>query len=448
MIKNFVLDTNILIHDPNCIYKFEENNIYIPHPVLEELDAHKKDKGERGYSVREALRNIKKLRSYGKLSNGVLVTESGKLYTYVAEDTSAITLPFGWKRDNMDNIILMSVIELSKKVENVKLVTNDADMQLKADALGIEVEEYKNDRLTGDNLLYAGKSIRYVDNELINKFFADGKVKIPQNDAMMDLTENEYVCLKTAENSSALAKTENGFFRKLFYYNSSPSDIEARNISQRFLMESLMTSYESVPLTVCNGPAGTGKTLLALAVGLEKVIEHHEYKSVLICRANVTMENDGMGLGFLPGTEREKIDPLLRGAYDALEVIYGNKYDTREEMQSKVYYLFDKGYIEAQSIAYLRGRSITNRYIIIDEAQNCTPNQMLSIITRVGEGSKIVLLGDVNQVDNIRLDTRNNGLVYVIEKMKGSNLCDIITFDESECRRSELAKEASKRLKV
>lgn len=206
-----------------------------------------------------------------------------------------------------------------------------------------------------------------------------------------------------------------------------------------------MSSYKNHPLTICVGPAGTGKTLFAIGCGLEQVMEKDNlYKRVLVCRSNVMMDEE---IGFLPGTEQDKISPLLRGLYDNLEVLFGNKDDTKEEMSDKIEEIFSRGYVEAQAVSYLRGRSITDTFIIIDEAQNCTPNQILSIITRAGEGSKIVLLGDPNQIDNPRLDKRNNGLVYALERMKGSHLAEIISFDESECTRSALAKEASDKLR-
>lgn len=447
MQKNFVLDTNVLIHDPNCIYKFDDNNIYIPHPVIEELDSFKNDKNERGYNVREVSRKIKELRKQGNLINGVNITDKGKLYTFVAEDGifEKHWLPSGWKKDKMDNIILLSVKQLAEKHDNVILVTNDGNMQLKADFLGIPVEEYKNDRLMGDNGLYSGKSIRFIDNELMAEFFARKKIMIPKDDSMFNVTENEYVILRSSTGGSALSKYKNGYLYALNQYERCPMDVKARNASQKFLMESLLTNNEDIPLTICNGPAGTGKTLLALAAGLEQVMEEKKYKRVLICRANVTMDEE---IGFLPGSEQDKISPLLRGVYDNLEYIFGNKDDTVEEIEDKIKEPFQRGYLTAQSLAYLRGRSIADTYIIIDEAQNCTPNQMLSIITRAGLNTKIVLLGDINQVDNFRLDTRNNGLSFAIEKMKGSVLCDVITFDEEDCTRSLLAKEASDRLKV
>ena len=224
-----------------------------------------------------------------------------------------------------------------------------------------------------------------------------------------------------------------------------PYDLEPRNMAQTFLMEALLSSCDEHPLTIVNGPAGTGKTLFAIGCGLEQVMEQKKYKRVLVCRANVPLDGDD-SLGFLPGTEQEKIAPLLRGAYDNLSILLGNKDDTEDDMESKIQFLFKKGFFATESMTYLRGRSICDSYIIIDEAQNCTPNQILSITTRVGEGSKLVLLGDVNQIDSPRLDRGNNGLAFALDRMKGSKLCEICSFDESESTRSPLAKEAAERL--
>lgn len=438
--KNFVLDTNILIHNPNSIFKFDDNDIYIVHSVVEELDNFKSEKNERGYSTREAIRILGKLREKGNIRDGIkLNEEGGTLYGIIAEELDYSVLPIGWKKEKNDNIILLTTIYLSKKLDNVILVTNDLNMQLKADLLGITVEEYKNDRIKSSESVYKGMDTIEVDDDTFNNFCSEGRIDI-KNDELYD---NEYVTVKNYQGGTKLGKYHNNNISKLYYQEEHPVGLTPKNRSQRFLLESLMNN--DIPLTIVNGPAGTGKTLFAIGVGLEKVMEKKEYKRVLIARANITMDED---IGFLPGSEQEKINPLLRGIYDNLEVILGNKDDTPSMMEDKVRELFQRGYITAQSIGYLRGRSITDTYMIIDEAQNCNSRQIFSIVTRMGMNSKIVLLGDVNQVDNVRLDSRNNGLVYAVSKMKGSLYTDIITFDENDCFRSPLAKDASERLKL
>lgn len=448
MRKNFVLDTNILIHNPDCLNSFEENNIYIPYPVIEELDGLKKVPGEAGYAARESARRLTELRESGNLLKGVSSPGGGRIYLYISEDYDTSTLPAGWKHDKMDNLILLSVLNLAETKRNVILVTNDTNMTLKADVLGVRVQEYKNDRISSETKLYTGRSIRYVSDETFQNFMNDGKFHseliLCSGEDESDLTVNEFITVKTGCGSSYLAKYDGLFVKKLFFQKLNPCGLRTRNSGQIFLQEALMSSYKNHPLTICVGSAGTGKTLFAIGCGLEQVMENKAYKRVLVCRSNVMMDEE---IGFLPGTEQDKISPLLRGLYDNLEVLFGNKDDTKEEMSDKIEEIFSRGYVEAQAVSYLRGRSITDTFIIIDEAQNCTPNQILSIITRAGEGSKIVLLGDPNQIDNPRLDKRNNGLVYALERMKGSQLAEIISFDESECTRSALAKEASDKLR-
>lgn len=446
MRKNYVLDTNVLIHNPNCLEKFEENNIYITAPVIEELDGLKNNIGEVGFNAREVTRLIKEMRNGGDLLKGVPTPGGGTLYVYMADDLDFSKLPNGWKSEKPDNLILLSVMKLKEKKKNVILVSNDSNIGIKADVLGVAVQEYKNDRLAEGVNIYPGRTVRHVSSEDFGKFMTDKKLPL---DALIDEDlpkplPNEFITIMTWEGSSYLAKYDGLFIRQLDFQKQHPCGLKTRNSGQIFLQEALLSSHEQHPLTICVGPAGTGKTLFAVAAGLDKVMERNEYKRVLICRPNVMMDEE---IGFLPGTEQEKISPLLRGTYDNLTVLFGNKDDTQETMQDKIEELFQRGYIATQSIGYLRGRSIADTYIIIDECQNCTPNQILSIITRAGEGSKIVLIGDPNQIDNPRLDRRNNGLVYALERMKDSKLCEVTTFVESECTRSPLAKEASDRLK-
>ncbi len=455
--KNYCLDTNILLHNPESIFKFEDNDIYIPYQVIEELDKFKTERTERGFNARCAIRHFSELREMGNLMKGIKMEGGGKLFILYNKDDSAlpfserIKLPEGFDKNKTDNQILLNVkvLQLSTKRKTI-LVTNDANMQIKADIMDIQSQEYRNDRINPDYEIYGGRSIRYVNDDFFDNFCSmkekGAAITPPESDSMNGLVCNEFVNLKTWQDKSALAKYNGVSFEKLFYSEITPHPcgLTPRNMGQRFLMEALLSPHTEHPLTIVNGPAGTGKTLFALGCGLHQVMEENKYKRVLLCRANVTMDED---LGYLPGTEMNKIDPLLRGAYDNLEILFSNPDDTPDMADSKKDYLFSKGIIQAQSLAYLRGRSITRTYIIIDEAQNVTPTQMLSIITRAGEGTKIVMMGDVNQIDNPRLDSRNNGLIYALERMKGSKLCEIVSFEESECTRSELAKEAADRLK-
>lgn len=448
MKKNYILDTNVLIHCPDAIFKFDDNNIYLCPQVIDELDAHKNDHGETGYNTREALRNIKGLMNGCNSLNGIPIRDNGALfldyrvepqYASISENkkTGEEILPF----ELPDNRIINFAYNLAKESgDRTILITNDTGMMIKARRFGIETQELKIDRVADVARMYTGRNTVNVTDAQLSSFFVDQGLVTDE-----PLVENEYVRITGASGGTGLAKHRNGRLEALKFLKEKPCDVIPRNEGQRFLTEALLSSQDETPLVLVNGPAGTGKTLIAIACGLEQVMEMHRYKRVLICRPNAVMDND---IGFLPGTENDKISPLLRGVYDNLEILFRTKDDTFEETNDKIEELFSRGYIRAEAVGFLRGRSITDTFIIIDEAQNTTPTQMLSIITRAGEGSKIVLLGDINQIDLPRLDKANNGLSYAIEKMKGCPLCDIITFKESECTRSKLAKEAADRLKL
>ena len=456
MRKNFVLDTNVLLHDPRCFEKFEDNNIHILYPVLEELDSHKGDNGEIGYNAREIARKLNHLRMKHNLQKGVKTHGGGKLYFHLADEIKVEEMPEGWNRKKADNIILMLTIALSKQKRNVILVSNDAYMLLKANMLSVSAEYYKNDRASED--LYSGREIIHVSDEDFKTLSKTKKLKITPNtiyEKDLEIFHKMYLTVKTWTNQSILAQVHDQEIRVLENQKIFPMDIRPRNTGQRFLLESLLKPVTECPLICANGPAGTGKTLLALAAGLYQTMETKQYETVLLCRANVMLGGKQEELGALPGTEMEKISPLFRAIYDNCRIIFGS-----ERINDKIDELFQRQYLDAQAIAYLRGRSIENTFIILDEAQNCTPSEILAITTRLGLSSRLCILGDTNQIDNPRLDSRNNGLAFAIDRMGPnfkdqdgkllgtSNLCDIVTFTENECQRSPLAKEASYRMKL
>lgn len=524
MQKNFVLDTNVLVHsDGLALHRFEENNLWIPTVVLEELDnlKERRDKPETAYAARSAIRILKEFSKQGNLLEGVPTQDGGKLYLLV-DETVAMDLPTGWDPKKPDNMILMMTRSLSKRpsVDNVVLVTNDGNVQLKAVTLGIPVEEYRSDRVDLTRL-YTGRTVRHASNDVfaefvascnrewtneekaarsmilesrkdenqlidddqailamkesedledVNKAFAKrvkNKTKdtfrkkpspvLPErpprsitvaadsfHEGTEDLVENEYVQLATWEgNGTFLTQYKNGHLTELVHQDDPIFDLTMLNEGQRFFKEALMKSAEEAPLVCGMGPAGTGKTLLAFAAGLEQAYNQHLYDQVLLCRANIMAGGKDEDIGFLPGTEQEKISPLFRGAEDAIRLLF--PYQKPDAILAE---LMDRGVLNMQAVAYLRGRSIANSFIILDEAQNMTPNLMLMLLSRLGEGSKIVCLGDPNQVDNPHLSMRNNGLVYTIDRMKGSSLCEVITFEETECKRSPLSKEVSQRMKL
>lgn len=446
-VKNFVLDTNILIHCPDSILKFDNNNVYITHMTMEELDGLKNAPGETGYNAREAVRIINKMKGKGKVSKGVKTPGGGKFFIYTSDMLDSRKLPDGWSANKPDNIILLMVMELKNTKKNVILVTNDATMMLKADILNIEAQEYKNDRVSSDKELYTGRIEIDVKDEVIKEYDKNHQVEFKNIGCGEKIEMNQFVILK-ANIGSRMGVYDGTYIRKLKYEKRKPFGVAPRNVGQYFAQEALMTEASEVPLVIMQGAAGTSKTFYSLACGLEQVVEKPKYKRILICRPNTKFDDD---IGYLKGDEMDKILPLIRPCLDNLEELIfanGKHGQSLEQIQDTVWEFFDRGWIKAEALAYIRGRSITNTFILIDEAQNTTPNQMLGIITRAGEGSKIVIVGDPEQIDNPRLDKYNNGLVYAAEHMKGSKQVMQLTFTDEECTRSPLAKEAAERLSL
>lgn len=435
--KTFVLDTNVILQSPYALHSFQENEIVLPEVVLEELDTFKNHEGELGANAREAIRMLERLRLEGDIVKGVALEGGGRLR--VELNHVDVVLPRGWDSHKADNRIL----KVAKGIQ-ATLVTKDIVMRLKASILGLPAEDYKTEQVGRIDEQYTGRQILEVNGATIDEFYREGQLDLRDE----DLEENEFVMLRDAHQPShtAIGKNQGGILMPLSYKEVLPYGVKAKNVGQIFAQEALMEDSETAPLVILKGTAGTAKTFYSLACGLEQVfnMDRKRYKKILITRGNVKMDND---IGFLKGDEQDKIMPLLRSFSDNLERLVDReaKHDF-QEVEGKVYYLFDSGVIDVQTLAYMRGRSLTHTFIIIDEAQNLTPNQVLSIITRVGEGSKVVLIGDPEQIDNPKLDSRTNGLVYTGEKMKGSSLCHQVTFRPEECTRSILARVASERL--
>lgn len=470
MQKTFVLDTNILLNSPNIILSLDDNHIVIPNTTIEELDTFKEASGELGYNARETSRILSSLRKNGNMKDGVKLPNGGTLR--IEYNHSNAPLPDGWKKDKPDNRIIQVCVGLKEDTsERIILITNDINMQIKADICGIEVQDFKENQVSEETLRYKGTKELLVPSDFVSQFYKEGFIPAQtlynhstyaeynidesdkENPKPYELIVNEFVILK---NSSDFQNTAVGMYdgvniRKLQFGDDTPFAVSPRNVSQRFAQEALLTPAEQIPLVILKGPAGTAKTFYSLASGLEQVIEQSLYKKVLVCRPNIKFDDD---VGFLPGVETEKIAPLMRPIFDNLAVLFNinTDADINEKdgikTENPIKDLFERGWLVTEAMAYMRGRSINDTYIIIDEAQNATPNQIIGLITRCGTNSKIVLCGDPDQIDSTKLDKRNNGLVYASEKMKGSPLCAQITFDASECVRSKLAQEASERLVI
>ena len=457
MVKIYVVDTNVLIQAPYAIESFEDNEVVLPMVVIEELDHLKKAEGEVGMNARRSIRCLEQLRQKADLLTGVQMENGGRLR--VEKNYVDVELPEDLSSEKADNRILKVCAGLSREhEEQVILVTKDILLRIKAQILGICAEDFTTDQVLEHENQYSGRREVYVPEEMFKELKKKG---VPLDSVYAvdeqgekytpELTENQFVILKADQSvkKTQLGRVEKGVIRKLEYRKSQPYGISPRNAGQYFLQEALMQPASKAPLVIVKGMAGTSKTFYSLAVGLEKLLNHPtgEYRRILICRPNAQFDDD---IGFLPGDEQEKISPLMRPIIDNLEQLIDsseeNRYADEEELQGKVEEIFARGLIQAEALNYIRGRSIVKTYLIIDEAQNTTPDQIKGIITRAGKDTKIILLGDPNQIDRPFLDERTNGLSYASEHMKGSPLCWQITMTAEECERSGLAMEAAKRL--
>ena len=457
MKKIYILDTNVLIQASYALKCFADNEVVLPLVVLEELDTHKRDEGERGANVREAIRTIEQIREQGDLTKGVRMDNGGMLR--IEKNFKDVQLPQDLAEYKSDNRILKVCFGLSQsKKEQVILVTKDILMRIKAQLLGVKAEDFTTEQVAGRTEQYSGRITVYAPEELFHEFKKKG-ISVEQvycTDAKGKrhtpvLFENEFVILQADESlkKTQMGRVEKGMIRKLEYEKSQPYGVRPRNAGQYFLQEALMQPAETAPLVIVKGMAGTAKTFYALAVGLEKMINRptDEYRRILVCRPNSQFDDD---IGFLPGNEQEKISPLMRPVIDNLEQLIDSneeeRYQDEGELTDKTTEIFERGVIQAEALNFIRGRSILKTYLIIDEAQNMTPAQAKGIITRAGKNTKIILLGDPNQIDRPFLDERTNGLSYASEHMKGSPLCWQISLTTQECERSHLAMDAIERL--
>lgn len=457
MVKIYVLDTNVLIQAPHAVECFEDNQVILPMVVLEELDRLKKAEGDRGSNARQAVRILEQFRQKGNLLSGVEMEGGGTLR--VEKNFVDVSLPEDLAAEVPDNRILKVCLGLSRdRSEQVILVTKDILLQIKAQILGICAEDFTTEQVFDHEKQYKGRTEVYVPEEIFKEFKKKGipceevyQVDESGKRTEVQLTENQFVILRADQSSGKthLGRVEGERIRKLEYKKSAPYGIHPRNAGQYFLQEALMQPAKNAPLVIVKGMAGTSKTFYSLAVGLEKVLNNPtgEYRRILVCRPNAQFDSD---IGFLPGDEQEKISPLMRPVIDNLEQLIDSseeeRYRDEKELQGKIEEIFSRGLIQTEALNYIRGRSIVKTYMIIDEAQNMTPGQIKGIITRAGKDTKIILLGDPDQIDRPFLDERTNGLSYASEHMKGSPLCWQITMTAEECERSVLAMDAVRRL--
>lgn len=439
MRKIYVLDTNVLLQDPYSIFSFEENEVVIPAVVLEEVDSKKRYMDEIGRNARQVSRLIDSMREVGKLHEKIPLENGGSLRIELNHRSFHQLQEIFVEKTN-DNRILAVAKNLSLEEETkesgrtVILVSKDALVRVKADAIGLISEDFLSDRVVENDHIYTGFIEVYVPIEQLNKFYEKGELQLADI-ANHPFYPNQFVVMKDAlgSSSSAIGMVDRlgKKVKKLIFDYDHIWGIKPRNVQQTMALELLLR--KDMPLVSLIGKAGTGKTLLALAAGLMQTEDYGEYKKLLVARPIVPVGKD---LGFLPGEKEEKLRPWMQPIYDNLEYLFNVK--KPGELDA---ILAGMGSIEVEALTYIRGRSIPDQFIIIDEAQNLTKHEVKTILTRVGEGSKIVLMGDPEQIDHPYLDAYNNGLTYVVERFKDQMISGHVKLIKGE--RSGLAQLAA-----
>lgn len=436
MKKLYVLDTNVLLYDPQALTRFEDNSIIIPITVIEEIDRFKKDMNETGRNARQFSRLMDAYRKVGSLSKGVALENGGTLRIEIYEENVMKRLPPELREQRGDNRILAVAVDLmeSEPTVPVILVTKDTNLRIKADALGLAAQDYESDKVAIDDL-FTGVATFEVQAEIIDRFYSQGWLEL---DARM--LPNQFVTLTELGNHShsAIGRFDHTSGRVVPLQGVGKEGVWSlfpRNREQSFALDALLD--DNVKLVTLVGKAGTGKTLLAIAAGLQKTAEENVYNRLLVSRPVFPMGRD---LGFLPGDIEEKLSPWMQPIFDNVELLLSGH--EGEKRHSKGYKeLMAMGILEIEPLTYIRGRSIPNQYMIVDEAQNLTPHEIKTIVTRAGEGTKIILTGDPYQIDNPYVDAESNGLTYVVERLKEQNISGHVTMTKGE--RSELAELAA-----
>jgi PhoH-like ATPase len=437
MIKNFVLDTNVLLHDPNALFRFKDNRVIVPITVIEELDHFKKDLNMLGRNARTVSKFIDRLREKGNLSQGVPLDHGGVLRVAFAGEGVAL-LPQELKGELADNQLLGVALSVRGREKDIPIVvvSKDTNLRIKADALGITAEDYESDRVDIEEL-YRGVRELPAGKEFIDGFYAAGECAAPAG--AEDLFPNEYVVFRdAAAGSSALGRFD-GTAKKIRLLPPMKDDVwgvRPRNKEQHFALDILLD--DSIKLVTLAGKAGTGKTLLAIAAGLRKTSDDEAYQRMLVSRPVLPMGKD---LGFLPGDVEDKLKPWMQPIFDNVEYLFGFSRKKRQGGVRGYQELMNLGILEIEPLTYIRGRSIPNQFIIVDEAQNLSPHEVKTILTRAGENSKVVLTGDPYQIDNPFVDSASNGLSYTVERFKGEAIAGHIMLSKGE--RSPLAELAA-----
>lgn len=430
--KNYILDTNVLLHDPNSLLNFQENNVFIPIEVIEEIDRFKRESSELGQHARMVSRMMDGFRETGSLSEGVKLPNGGSLRIIFKDRNGGAS---GLISNTVDSKIVSRALDIQatdKKIPTI-LVTKDINLRIKADATGLPAEDYETDQVNISDL-YTGMTEKTVSADVLAKFRANEELEL---DSSMRYNPSEYCTLIDEANPKRTTLTKvDPTGKKLIPVidcREGVWGIKPRNREQHFAFDALLD--DKIKIVTLMGKAGTGKTLMAMAAGLKRTIMDREFRRVIVARPTISM---GKEIGFLPGTLEEKLNPWMQPIHDALELLsdlnMGNEHRRSGD-------LMRSGSIVVEALSFIRGRSIANQFMIIDEAQNLTPLEVKTIITRAGEGTKIILTGDPYQIDNPYVDSASNGFNYIVSRFRPYAIAAHIELQKGE--RSELAELAA-----
>ncbi len=429
--RKVVIDTNVILFDAFALLKFGDADIHIPFAVIEEVDKFKRDQGENGRNARQFSRFVDVLREKGSLANGVQI-DNHETMVYITTDLGMSGLPAELDQAKADNRILSTALALQKQHPRTKveLITKDINLRIKADVYGIYATDYDNNTVDqGD--MYEGYLEIAITPERIDQFYKTKKLEVEQK-----VYGNQYVILKDNSNPNHSAIGRYSLSEKAIIPLLNPPDsiwgIQARNVEQSFALDALLN--DEIQMVSLVGKAGTGKTLLAIAAGLFKTLDEGRYQRLLVSRPIFPMGRD---IGYLPGDIEQKLNPWMQPIFDNVEFLMG----ADKKAQGRAQELINQGMLNIEPLTYIRGRSIPKQYLIVDEAQNLTPHEIKTIVTRAGSGTKIVLTGDVYQIDNPYVDSANSGLTHAVERFKGQSIAAHVTLTKGE--RSPLAELAA-----
>lgn len=436
--KTFVLDTNVILHDSDCINQFQENDIVVPLTVIEELDHFKRGNQVINLNAREFARKVDQMTGNALFDKGVSMGKRRGKFSIAISKGLAEEIRETFKEDTPDHRILSTAYEYTKKLKNnsVVLITKDVNLRMKAKALGIHAEDYTTDRIINIEELYSGKEVvQDFDDNILLRFF-NIPFEVPVKDLVKrldgEILPNKYYILRNSQRSVLTCMDSEKTLMKKIDKNVIYG-VKPRNAEQTFAVDALTNN--DIPLVSLTGKAGTGKTLLALASALHT---RKYFRQIYVARPIVPLSNKD--IGFLPGDVQSKLEPYMQPLWDNLKVIQ-DQFPENDKQNTTINTLIKEEKLVIEPLSYIRGRSLQRIYFIVDEAQNLTPHEIKTIITRVGSGTKIVFTGDIYQIDHPYLDSQSNGLTYMIEHFKGQKLYAHINLEKGE--RSELAELAS-----